>query len=304
MGWIPDVARLVAKTSFSVGTRGSKLALVQAELVIDRLKQLSPRVDFEPRVITTTGDRSTSAQIGEGVFVKEIQRALARGEIDIAVHSLKDLPTQPAPRVVIAAIPPRADPRDALVGARLDALAEGARVGTGSPRRAAQLRRLRPDLEVLPVRGNVGTRIEKVRAGEFAAVMLAVAGLSRLGLEPDEAFDPEVILPAPGQGALAVETREDDEVARELVAPLEDPETRAAVIAERAVLWELGGGCMLPVATYARIEDGALILSAAVVSSDGAREARAEGRGDLGQPEKLARQVADRLIEQEARALL
>lgn len=298
------MARPVAKTSVAVGTRGSRLALIQTEWVIDRLRQLSPEINFEPRVITTTGDRSTKAERGEGVFVKEIQHLLARGDIDIAVHSLKDLPTQPTTGVVIAAIPTRADPRDALVGGRLDTLRKGARVGTGSPRRAAQLRRLRPDLEVLPVRGNVGTRIEKVRAGEFVAVMLAVAGLSRLGLEPDEAFDPEVILPAPGQGALAVEAREDDEAARELVAPLEDPETRAAVTAERAVLRDLGGGCMLPVATYARIEDGALILSAAVVSSDGAREARGEGRGDFGRPEELAKQVAGRLIERGARALL
>lgn len=277
---------------------------MQTEWVLDRLRQLAPEMNFAPQVITTTGDKSATARRGDGVFVKEIQRALLEGEIQLAVHSLKDLPTLPVAGVSIAAIPERFDPRDALVGSTLAALSPGSKIGTGSPRRAAQLRRLRPDLEVQSIRGNVPTRVEKARSGVVDAVILAAAGLGRLGIEADEIFDAEVILPAPGQGALAVEVRSDDHELFRVVSALDDPTTRASVVAERMVLRELGGGCMLPVAAYGRVEDGALIIDATVVSSSGGREARARGVGDPLRPEEVAQEVAERLVEHGALELL
>jgi hydroxymethylbilane synthase len=286
-----------------VGSRGSRLARVQADWVIERLRAIAPDIAWEPVVIATTGDRSAAAPRGSGVFVKEIQQALLSGEIDLAVHSLKDLPTDQVPGLSLAATPERADPRDALVGTRLGRLEPGARVGTGSPRRSAQLRRLRPDIDVVPVRGNIPTRVEKVARGEMAAVMLAAAGLGRLGIPADELFDPADVLPAPGQGALAVEAREGD-AAGALAAALDHPATRAAVVAERAALAELGGGCMLPVATYARLEGGRLVLEAAATSADGTSQARAMAEGDVSRPEELGAEVAHRLIELGALDLL
>jgi hydroxymethylbilane synthase len=278
-----------------VGTRGSRLARAQTGWVLERLRHLAPDRGWEPVVVTTTGDVSAAMPRGTGVFVKELQQALLDGAIDLAVHSLKDLPTDPVPGLTVAAIPQRADPREALVGARLGDLAAGARVGTGSPRRSAQLRRLRPDLDVVPIRGNVPTRIEKVHAGEVDAVMVAAAGLGRLGIAADWLFDPEVVLPAPGQGALAVEAREGSPDA-ELLAALDDPATRAAVLAERAVLRELGGGCMLPVATYGRLRAGTLLVEGSVISPDGARQAWARAEGDPAFPADLGARVAKDLV--------
>jgi hydroxymethylbilane synthase len=298
------MARPVARSVIRVGTRGSRLALIQSEWIIERLRAELPEAEIGATVIATTGDRSASAPRGEGVFVKEIQRALLEGHIDLAVHSLKDLPTEPAEGLRLAAVPPRADPRDALVGARLVQLQDGDRVGTGSPRRSAQLRRLRPNLEVVPIRGNLPTRVEKARSGEVAAVMLAVAGLARLEVEPDEVFDIRDILPAPGQGALAVEVRAEDQEMAELVGRLDDPETRGSVGAERAVLREMGGGCLLPVGAFARIEGDALIVDAAVVSADGTREARARGEGNPAEPDEIAKRVAADLVASGALDLL
>ena len=278
-----------------VGTRGSSLARAQSAWVIERLRALAPDRDWEPVVVTTTGDTSAAAPRGSGVFVKELQMALLDETIDVAVHSLKDLPTDPVPGLTIAAIPERADPREALVGAQLGGLGAGARVGTGSPRRSAQLRRLRPDLEVTPIRGNVPTRIDKVHAGELDAVMLAAAGLGRLGIAADWLFDPEVVLPAPGQGALGIEAREGD-VDAGLLAALDDPATRAAVLAERAVLAELGGGCMLPVAAYGRLRSGTLLVEGSVTSPDGARQAWARAEGDPASPADLGARVAKELV--------
>jgi hydroxymethylbilane synthase len=294
----------LTRSVVAVGTRGSRLALIQAQLVIEGLRAEAAEIDFRPKVISTSGDRSANVVRGDGVFVKEIQRAVLEGEVDLAVHSLKDLPTEPVDGLTLAAIPARADARDCLVGGRLADLPAGARVGTGSPRRVAQLRRLRPDLEVLPIRGNVPTRVEKARSGEIDAVMLAVAGLLRLDVEPDEIFDFYDVLPAPGQGALAVEARSDDAEMAELVRGLDDPDTHVSVVAERAVLREMGGGCLLPVGAFGRVEGGTLFLAARVVSSDGVREASADGEGSPARAEGVAKEVAARLIEAKALDLL
>ncbi|MCW3041930.1 MAG: porphobilinogen deaminase [Actinobacteria bacterium] len=286
-----------------VGTRGSRLARAQTAWVIERLRDAVPDRRWLEVLISTAGDQSASLALGTGVFVKEIEQALLEGAIDVAVHSLKDLPTDPTPGLTIAAVPERADPRDSLVGGRLDDLPDGARVGTGSPRRRAQLRRLRPGLDVVPIRGNVPTRVDKVRTGQVEAVMVAAAGLGRLGIPADDFFDPEVILPAPGQGALAIQSREDDELAS-LVTALDHPPTRSATTAERAVLASLGGGCMLPIATYARHEGGVLVVEAAVTSDDGTRQVRARASGDPAAAEELGASVAERLRDLGAMELL
>jgi hydroxymethylbilane synthase len=286
-----------------VGTRGSRLARAQTAWVMERLRVAVPDRRWLEVLISTTGDQSASVALGTGVFVKEIEQALLEGAIDVAVHSLKDLPTEPTPGLTVAAVPERADPRDSLVGGRLDDLPDGARVGTGSPRRASQLRRLRPGLDVVAIRGNVPTRVDKVRSGQVEAVMVAAAGLGRLGIPADYFFDPDVVLPAPGQGALAIQTREDDELAS-LVADLDHPPTRAATTAERAVLASLGGGCMLPVATYARQEGGVLVVEAAVTAEDGARQVRARASGELSEAAALGAGVAERLADLGAMELL
>jgi hydroxymethylbilane synthase len=286
-----------------VGTRGSRLARAQTAWVIERLRDAVPDRRWLEVLISTAGDQSATVALGTGVFVKEIEQALLEGAIDVAVHSLKDLPTDPTPGLTIAAVPERADPRDSLVGGRLDDLPDGARVGTGSPRRGAQLRRLRPGLDVVAIRGNVPTRVDKVRTGQVEAVMVAAAGLGRLGIPADDFFDPEVILPAPGQGALAIQSREDDELAS-LVAALDHPPTRSATTAERAVLASLGGGCMLPIATYARHEGGVLVVEAAVTSEDGTRQVRARASGEPSEAASLGAGVAERLADLGAMELL
>lgn len=270
--------------------------------MIDRLTALDPGVRWEPLVITTSGDRSGrtgAALTGDGAFVKEIQRALADGEIDAAVHSLKDLPTEPVAGLVVAAVPAREDPHDALVGAALDELTADATVGTGSPRRRAQLLHARPDLTVVPIRGNVPTRIAAVRSGPLQAVVLAAAGLARLGLEADDILPARVMLPAPGQGALGVECRADDAAMRARLATIDHPPTAAAAHAERAVLRRLGGGCLLPVGALGDVRpDGMLTLDAAVTAADGTRQARVSGTAPVGDAAglaaRLARELADR----------
>ncbi len=237
-----------------VGTRASALARVQTDLVV---AALGAPVDVVP--IVTEGDRSAAAltQIGgTGVFVSALRQALLDGDIDVAVHSFKDLPTAAADGIVLAAVPPREDPRDVLVarnGLTLGELPAGARVGTGSPRRAAQLRALGLGLEIVPIRGNVDTRLGKVAAGEVDAVVLALAGLRRLGRadEATEILDPIQVLPAPAQGALAVECRLSDDEARAVLRALDDPDSRAAVAAERALLAALEAGCSAPVGALA-----------------------------------------------------
>jgi hydroxymethylbilane synthase len=288
----------------NVGTRGSRLARVQTAWVIDQLRVALPDQRWLEVLISTAGDQNPSLPLGTGVFVKEIERALLDGAIDIAIHSLKDLPTDPTPGLTIAAIPERADPRDALVGVPLADLVDRARVGTGSPRRAAQLRRLRPGIEIVALRGNVPSRVEKVRSGQVASVMVAAAGLARLGIPCDDLLDPEVILPAPGQGALAIQAREGDDLVAALVAALDHSPTHTAVTAERSVLRGLGGGCMLPVATYGRHDGGVLVVEGAVTSEDGSRQVRARASGDPATAEELGAGVARRLADLGAMDLL
>lgn len=257
-----------------IGTRGSALALRQTGMVADDLADATGATT-ELVTITTDGDRSNeplSRAGGTGLFTGALRDALIDGRCDVVVHSLKDLPTAPHDQLVVAAIPAREDPRDALCardGLTLDALPAGARVGTGSPRRMAQLRRRRPDLEVVDIRGNVDTRLGKVTSGELDAVILAAAGLNRIGRTDviTELLDPDAWPTAPGQGALAVEVRCGEE---DLVRALDHPETRAAVEAEREVLALLEAGCSAPVGARAVVDAGLLLLSASVYSLDGA----------------------------------
>jgi hydroxymethylbilane synthase len=299
-----------------LGTRRSALALAQSEQVAGVLRGNGHDVEFVE--VVTAGDRSAEAlqQIGgTGVFVAELREQLRRGEVDIAVHSLKDLPTIPAADLVVAAVPQRADPRDALVtrdGLRLDQLPAGSRVGTGSPRRAAQLRGLGFDLDVVPIRGNVDTRLRKVADGEYDAVVVAAAGLARLGRldEAAELLDPGQILPAPGQGALAVECRAGDtELVTALTKLLDDAVTRAAVTAERSLLAALEAGCTAPVGALADVgldESGndELYLRAIVVAVDGSRAVRLSTTGPLADGETLGRQLAADLLDEGAADLI
>lgn len=254
----------------TLGTRGSALALAQTRIVADALG-----TDVESRVIRTTGDGSSRPlhELGDGVFVTAIEDALRAGEIDAAVHSLKDLPTGDRPGLTIAAILPREDPRDVLItSARggLATLVERARVGTSSPRRDAALRLLRPDITTAPIRGNVETRLAKVARGEFDATVLALAGLRRLGVAvgDDELLDPELMLPAPGQGAIAVQCRTDDAPVRDRLAAIDDAATRAATDAERELLRLLGASCAIALGALARVTERGITLDA---SLDGRR---------------------------------
>ena len=281
-----------------LGTRGSALALAQSNAVA---AAIGPGVQLVE--ISTAGDRSSEpvARLGVGVFVSALREALLAKEIDVAVHSYKDLPTAPADGLVIAAVPPRADPRDALVardGLTLAELGPGARIGTGSIRRIAQLHALGRGLVPVPVRGNVDTRLRKVASGEFDAVVVARAGLVRLGRtdEITETLDPLLMLPAPAQGALAVECRGDDTDLVQSLAKLDDAYTRAAVLAERTLLAELEAGCSAPVAALAEVAEGdddvEIYLRGAVFSADGTQAVRLSRTGTLADPAEVGRALA------------
>lgn len=288
-----------------IGTRASALARRQTELVASALLEAHPSVHIEVVPITTGGDRSQHTnQPGEdwgtGVFVKELETALQHDEIDLAVHSLKDVPPVVSPELPLVAMPPREDPRDVLVaadGRSLDGLAFGARVGTSSARRAAFLRAVRPDLECLSIRGNVETRLRKLVEGDYDAIVLALAGLLRLELTPAyEVLDPELMPPAPGQGALAVQARAGDRDILALVEPLHDPATAAAVRAERRLMADLEGGCRLPVGALGTPRaDGRLDLLGAVAQPDGRRVLVDRLDGSLAAPEALGDALAARL---------
>lgn len=265
-----------------IGTRGSALALAQARLVADALG------DAELRVIRTAGDKSERpiSELGDGVFVTAIEDALRSGEIDVAVHSLKDLPTAEPADLVVAAVPPREDPRDVLVTRSRRGLADlrsGARVGTSSPRRAAFIRALAPGIACAEIRGNVDTRLRKVRDGQYDAVVLAAAGLRRLGIAFDEheALPLEACPPAPGQGALAVQTRADHPSRERIRGRLDDPGAHAAVTAERALLRLLGASCEIALGCYASWERGTISLDAALATEEGVRRAHASGPDPL-----------------------
>lgn len=297
-------------TTLSLGTRKSLMAMTQSGLVAKAVTEATGHgVDLVG--VTTEGDVSKAllAQMGgTGVFVSGLRDKLLSGEVDFAVHSLKDLPTAPAEGITLVAIPARDDPRDALCGpGKLSELPAGARVGTGSPRRVAQLRALRPDLEVVPIRGNADTRLGKVTSGELDAVVLANAGLVRIGRTEaiGEVFDPEQMLPAPGQGALALECRSDRTDLLEILGVLDDKDTRAAVTAERTILAVLEAGCSAPVGAYAQVESSdVLSLTAAVVSHDGTRQIRLSASGHPSRAEELARELAQLLFAQGADQLM
>ncbi len=292
-----------------LGSRGSRLALWQAQWVKQRLEGLGH--EAEVKVIKTTGDKLTAPLPAgsKGMFIKEIEEALAAGTVDIAVHSLKDLPVEQIPGLRLAAIPPREDARDVLVARqalRFAALPAVCRIATGSLRRASQVRILRSDVEVVSMRGNVDTRLAKLDRGECDALMMAAAGLHRLGLMAriSEYFDPEQICPAVGQGALGLEVRADDERVAEAIHPLDDPPSRQTVTAERAALKHLGGGCQTPIAANARIDGGRLEILGLVSSPDGSRAVRARAAGAPEEAEIIGAQLAADLLKQGAATIL
>ena len=293
-----------------LGTRGSALAMAQSGTVAQAVHDRTGR-DVELVEIVTPGDRSSAPiqTLGVGVFVSALRDALLAKEIDFAVHSYKDLPTAPADGLVIAAIPVRHDPRDALVardGLTLNELPAGARIGTGALRRIAQLNALGRHFEPLPLRGNVDTRLRKLADGEFDAIVLARAGLARLGRadEATEILDPMLMLPAPAQGALAVECRTDDDALREVLAALDDHETRAAVTAERALLAELEAGCSAPIAALAEVAEGdhgpEIYLRGAAFSPDGSVSIRLSRTGTLADAAEVGRSLARDLRDEGA----
>lgn len=290
-------------SALRIATRGSRLALVQAELAAARLRDAHPGLAVELVTIATAGDRDQTTPLAEGEkagwFTSAIQEALLRGEADLAIHSYKDLPTKRPDGLVIAAIPLREDPRDALVShgrGGLRGLRRGAIVGTSSPRRTAQLHEIRPDLVVRPIRGNVDSRVAKVEAGEYDAAVLALAGLRRLGLETraDEVFGFEVMLPAPAQGALALECRTGDSATRALLASIDDAGLRLSVTAERVFLATIDGGCSFPAAAYAEHFGSTLKLNA-LIAADG-RIVRSKMAGPAETAAGLGRQLADELM--------
>jgi hydroxymethylbilane synthase len=298
--------------SLIIGTRGSRLARWQTDWAAAALARAWPGLEIELRPFTTSGDRLLDQPLpaigGKGVFTQELEQALRAGEIDLAVHSLKDLPIEPAPGLALGAIGEREDARDVLIargGQTFFQLPPGARLGTSSPRRAAQLLAARPDLSVLPLRGNVDSRVRKALGGDYDAIVLAGAGVQRLGLEQDitEYLPFELMLPAPGQGAIAVQCRAGDQDVLNLLRALDHASTRAAVSAERGFLAGLGGGCSAPIAAYAAPGAGpALSLSGLVASVDGRRVVRVSGASD--DPATLGAELAARALEQGARELL
>jgi hydroxymethylbilane synthase len=295
------------KSMLVIASRGSQLALWQARWVEGQLTAAGHACRIE--IIRTTGDKITDVPLakvgGKGLFTKEIEDALLDGRADLAVHSLKDLPTELPEGLVLAAVPEREDASDALVGKRLDELTAGARVGTSSLRRAAQLRRLRPDLRVESVRGNVDTRLRKLDEGQYDAILLAAAGLKRLGWggRISQILEPEQMCPAVGQGALAIETRAGG-AGFDACSALNHPATHAAVAAERALLTELGGGCQVPIGAHARIHGMRLHLVGVVASPDGSQLVRAETEAGISEGAEAGRRLGRGLLEAGGRAIL
>jgi hydroxymethylbilane synthase len=286
-----------------IGSRGSQLALWQANHISALLRARGHEVEIE--IIHTTGDKITDvalAKVGtKGMFTKEIEEALAAGRVDVAVHSLKDLPTELSPGFEIAAITEREDPRDAFCSiqySKVEDLPQGARVGTSSLRRQAQLKAIRPDLHIHPLRGNVDTRLRKLEQGEYDAIILASAGLKRLGkIELMKHIIPgEMMCPAAGQGALGIEIREGDSTTRDLMKFLDDSATRTATTCERALLNRLGGGCQVPIGALAELRNGKLHLEAVVADPDGTTLLRESREGRIDNPEGLGNEVGEALL--------
>jgi len=301
-----------------LATRGSALALEQARLVSRLLEEASPGDEVSIHVVKTGGDKLVDTPLsrmpGKGVFVKEIEDCLLRGEAHLAVHSAKDLPVELPAGLCLAATPKREDPRDVLISRdnkRLEEIPRSAVIGTGSPRRKAQLLAFRPDLRIENIRGNLDTRIAKLRGKRaspvrYDAIVVAAAGCVRAGFEEEIAqhLPPEVMLPAAGQGALAIECREDDTEAVQMAGRINDPQTFAAVLAERALVRNLGGGCNVPIAAYADSEGEALWLRGAVMSPDGRRVVRAEAGGLASEAQLLAEEVAEKLFKLGAESII
>jgi hydroxymethylbilane synthase len=292
-----------------IGSRGSQLALWQADYIRTLLRERGHEVEIE--IIKTTGDKITDvalAKVGtKGMFTKEIEEALAGGQVDLAVHSLKDLPTALTGGFEIAAITQREDPRDVMCSIKFENIQElpqGAHVGTSSLRRQAQLKTVRPDLDVQPMRGNVDTRLRKLEAGEYDAIILAAAGLKRLGKTQlvRQIISPEVMCPAAGQGALAIEIRAGDAVTREHILFLDDAAARTTTTCERALLNKLGGGCQVPIGAFAEIRNGRLHMEAIVAAPDGSKVLRESRNGD--DPVQLGESVAQTLLQRGGDAIL
>jgi hydroxymethylbilane synthase len=299
-------------SAVTIGTRGSQLALWQASFVKQQLALHFPNVDVVLKIIKTTGDTIQNRPLiglGKGVFTKEIEIALLNGDIDLAVHSLKDLPTELPKGLCIAAIPAREDPRDVLVtstGFPLEDLLDGAKIGTTSPRRKAQLLHIRSDLQVVDVRGNVDTRIRKLEETDLDGIILAAAGINRLR-KPEvitQFFDVERMVPAVGQGALAIEARAGDTAVESLLEPLNHQETVAEVTAERTVLKSLGGGCQVPIGAYAKHVDSELSLIGVVCHPEGALRIVKSAKGEPNAAQHLGEVVAEKLREGGATGLL
>ena len=296
-----------------LGTRGSKLALCQSEWFQSSLHRVAPEVQVTLQKIQTTGDKIVDAPLakigGKGLFVKEIEEALIDGTIDLAVHSMKDVPAQLPKGLEILCVPPREDARDALIsrdGCSFKDLPQGARVGTASLRRQAQLLNARPDLRIEMLRGNLDTRLRKLKEGRFDAIVLAAAGLRRLawGHEITEYLDPAVSLPAIGQGALGIEGRSDDHFVRSILSRLDDQATHAPVAAERAFLHRLGGGCQVPIAAYATLSGESLSLEGLVASVDGKTVQRDRVQGPSREAHALGVQLAEQLLARGADRIL
>jgi hydroxymethylbilane synthase len=296
-----------------VGSRGSRLALAQANEVVKALKEFSSHHKYRVIPIRTTGDKLPESREnpaeGKGVFTKEIEESLLKGEIQLAVHSMKDLVTDLPPGLTVAAVPRRADHRDALVSRskeNLNRLPGGASIGTSSPRRRTQLLANRNDLQVLEMHGNVETRLRKLESGDYDGIVLAAAGLTRLGLAKHvtEFLPTRVMLPAIGQGAIAVEAREDDVDTVELVSCLEDKSTRRAVEAERAFARKLGANCRTPIAAYARFENGELAIEGMVSSADGRMLLRSQLLSTNPRPESVGEELAESLLAKGAQLIL
>ena len=295
-----------------IGSRGSILARWQAEFIRKQLFQVSG-VETEIITIKTSGDKMQQAPLtqigGKGIFIKELEEALLEETVDLAVHSVKDIPTETPSRLHFPAVCRRDDVRDCLVStnaATLANLKQGARVGTSSLRRQAQLRHHRPDLDIRELRGNVDTRLRKVESGEYDAIVLSKAGLDRLGWSQKitEALSPEISLPAVGQGAIAIESRVKDTEAADILGKLDDAETRTAIIAERALLAALQGGCQVPLGAWARIERGELVMDAVVCSVDGVQYVRQRATTTPDQAAQLGEHMAQLLVEGGARGIL
>jgi hydroxymethylbilane synthase len=295
-----------------IGTRGSALALAQTTWVKERILRHFPDTEVSLKIIKTSADKDTTSSLRSssvGVFVKELEQALREEQIDIAVHSMKDVPTQIAAGLEISAIPEREDARDAFISSQAKSLLElpqGATIGTGSVRRQAQILAIRPDLKIVDIRGNVDSRIKKLEDGIYDAIILACAGLRRLGLQQriTSPFDYEQMLPSPGQGALAIETRSHDFRVKAMVSPLNHPPSAIAVTAERSFLQRMGGGCNVPIAACARVTQETLEMDALVASPDGQRILRDSMRENLKGMDEAVASLSDRILLRGGRAIL